>query len=208
MNIRIARFIFSMCAIAALTIPMSTNAQSDKGKHHHYKAIDIGTFGGPYSSFLLPSPTARVLSNNGTAVGGADTSTPDPLCLNFNSDCYVSKGFTWQDGFATKLDALPGLNNNSFAFWVNDSGLVAGESENGIDPLTGGPALEAIIWGKNGFMNELGTFGGNDSFSSAVNNRGEVDGVALNTIPDPYGSVFFMPGATQSRAFRLSLIHI
>ena len=202
MKIRIAGVIFCMCAIAALIIPMRTNAQSDKGKHHHYKLIDIGTFGGPNSSFLLPSPTGRVLSNNGTAVGGADTSTPDPLCLYFNSDCYVSNGFTWQDGLATKLDALPGLDNNSFAFWVSDCGLVAGESENGIDPLTGGPALEAILWGKNGFMNELGTFGGNDSFSSAVNDRGEVDGVALNTIPDPYGSIFFMPGATQSRAFR------
>jgi uncharacterized membrane protein len=114
----------------------------------------------------------------------------------------VSNGFKWQDGLATKLDALPGVDNNAFAFWVSDSGLVAGESENGIDPLTGGPALEAVVWGKDGFMNELGTFGGNDSFSSAVNSRGEVDGVALNTIPDPYGSVFFMPGATQSRAFR------
>ncbi len=202
MNIRIARLIFSMFVITALIIPMSLNAQSDKGKHHHYKAIDVGTFGGPNSSFVLPSPTGRVLSNNGTAVGGADTSTPDPLCLYFNSDCYVSNGFKWQDGFTTKLDALPGVNNNAFAFWVSDSGLVAGESENGIDPLTGGPALEAIIWGKDGFMNELGTFGGNDSFSSAVNSLGEVDGVALNTIPDPYGSVFFMPGATQSRAFR------
>jgi probable HAF family extracellular repeat protein len=202
MKIRIARFIFCMCAIAALMIPMRTNAQSDTGKHHHYKAIDVGTFGGPNSSFLLPSPTGRVLSNNGTAVGGADTSTPDPLCLYFNSDCYVSKGFTWQDGLATKLDALPGLDNNSFAFWVSDCGLVAGESENGIDPLTGGPALEAIIWGKDGFMNDLGTFGGNDSFSSAVNDRGEVDGVALNKIPDPYGFLFFMPGVTQSRAFR------
>ena len=202
MNIRIARLVFFACAITALIVPTRTNAQSGKGKHHHYKPIEIRTFGGPNGSFILPSPTARVLSNNGTAVGGADTSTPDPLCLYFNSDCYVSNGFKWQDGFTTKLDALPGVNNNAFAFWVSDSGLIAGESENGIDPLTGGPALEAIVWGKDGFINELGTFGGNHSFSSAVNSRGEVDGVALNTIPDPYGSVFFMPGATQSRAFR------
>jgi probable HAF family extracellular repeat protein len=201
MEIRIARVIFCMCAIAALMIPMRANAQSDKGKHHHYNPIEIRTFGGPNGSFILPSPTARVLSNNGTAVGGADTSTPDPLCLDFNFDCFVSNGFKWQDGFATKLDALPGLNN-SFAIWVSDCGLVAGESENGIDPLTGGPALEAILWGRDGYVNDLGTLGGNDSFSSAVNDRGEVDGVALNTIPDPYGYLFFMPGATQSRAFR------
>jgi probable HAF family extracellular repeat protein len=188
-------------ALGLMAISLQLAAQEDHARHHHYKPIDIGTFGGPNSSFLLPSPTGRVLSNNGTAVGGADTSTPDPLCLDFNFDCFVSHGFKWQDGFATKLDALPGLNN-SFAFWVSDGGLVAGESENGIDPLTGGPAVEAILWGKDSSLTDLGTFGGNDSSANAVNNQGEVAGEALNTITDPYDGDFFISGATQVHAFR------
>lgn len=198
-------YITALTLLAALAVPVQLAAQRDQdhnnnSKYHHYKPIEMGTFGGPNSSFILPSPTARVLSNSGTAVGGADTSTPDALsCWNF--DCYLSYGFKWQDGFATKLDALPGFNS-SFAIWVSDNELVAGLSENGIDPLTGVPAQEAILWGRDGSIVDLGTFGGNDSFSSAVNTRGEVDGVALNTIPDPYGFLFFMPGATQSRAFR------
>jgi probable HAF family extracellular repeat protein len=204
MRVNQAMCITALTLLAALTVPVQLAAQRDQdhrsnSKHHHYKPIEMGTFGGPNSSFILPSPTARILSNNGAAVGGADTSTPDALsCWNF--DCYVSYGFKWQDGFATKLDALPGLNS-SFAIWVSDNGLVAGLSENGIDPLTGVPAQEAILWARDGSINDLGTLGGNDSFSSAVNTRGDVDGVALNTIPDPYGFLFFMPGATQSHAF-------
>jgi len=196
--------IVALTLLAALAIPVSPAAQATngwrRGNHHHYKPIDMGTFGGPNSSFLLPSPEARVLSNSGTAVGGADTSTADPLsCFNF--DCYLSYGFMWQDGLATKLDALPGFNS-SFPLWVSDNGLVAGLSENGIDPLTGATAVEAILWGKDGSFNDLGTLGGNDSFAEVVNTRGQVAGVALNTIPDPYDFLFFMPGATQSHAFR------
>ncbi len=204
MRVNQAMYVTALTLLAALAIPVQLAAQRDQGhrnnsKYHHYRPIEMGTFGGPNSSFILPSPTAKVLSNIGTAVGGADTSTPDALsCWNF--DCYLSYGFKWQDGFTTKLAALPGFNS-SFAIWVSENGFVAGLSENGIDPLTGVPAQEAILWERDGSINDLGTLGGNDSFSSAVNTRGEVDGVALNTIPDPYGYLFFIPGATQSRAF-------
>jgi len=196
--------------IAVLAIPVQLAAQ-DQGqdkdkrlhhhKHHHYQLIDMGTFGGPDSSFDL-SLTA-VLNNSGVGVGGADTSTLDPpSCWNF--DCYLSYGFKWHDGFVQKLDALPGFNS-SFPFWVNDNGLVAGISENGIDPLTGTTALEAVLWGEDGDLTDLGTFGGNESAANAVNNRGQVAGEAMNTIPDPYTSdfsAFFLPGATQVHAFR------
>jgi probable HAF family extracellular repeat protein len=188
-----------------VAIPVSLSAQDlakpDQPGHHHYQLIDIGTFGGPNSSFGLPAPEVRLLNNSGVAVGGADTPTPDPLCIFFNFDCYVSSAFKWQNGDASNLGALPG-SNSSLALWVNDNGVVAGISGNGIDPLTGSPALEAVLWGKDNSMIDLGTFGGNDSIANAVNNRGQVAGVALNTIPDPYTGSFFLPGATQAHAFR------
>jgi len=203
MTKNLAIYITALTLLAELAPPAGLVAQDNpdhKHWHHHYKPIEMGTFGGPNSSFLLPSPEAKILTNSGTAVGGADTSTPDALsCFNF--DCYLSYGFEWQNGFATRLDALPGFNS-SFPVWVSDNGLVAGISENGIDPLTGSPAWEAILWGKDGSINDLGTFGGNDSAANAVNSHGQVAGVALNTIPDPYTSLFYIPGATQAHAFR------
>ena len=206
MKKRLPAFITMVGLCAALAFPVELAAQErkekkdQKGKHHHYKLIDIGTFGGPNSSFVLPSPGGRLLNNSGAAVGGSDTSTPDPSsCFNF--DCYLSYGFKWQDGVAGKLGALPGFNS-SFAFWVSDNGLVAGLSENGIDPLTGLLAQKAILWGKDDSITDLGTLGGNNSVAAAVNNRGQVAGGALNTIPDPYAGIFFVPGATQVHAFR------
>jgi uncharacterized membrane protein len=198
----------AMALLAALALPVGMTAQAAHGRphqYHHYQLIDVGTFGGPNSSYTLPSPETRLLSNSAMAVGGADTSTPDAAsCWNF--DCYLSYGFKWQDGVTHKLDALPGFNS-SFTYWVNDNGLVAGGSENGIDPLTGNTALEAILWGKDGALTDLGTLGGNASAANTVNNRGQVAGEALNTIPDPYTSdslTFYLGGATQVHAFRWS----
>jgi uncharacterized membrane protein len=158
--------------------------KEQKKEHHHYKLVDIGTFGGPNSSFVFPNPKGLV-NNSGVAVGGADTSTPDPTSTMFNGDAYISYGFTWQDGVAHKLDALPGFNS-SIASWVSSNGHVVGVSENGIDPLTGFRAVEALLWRNDGSFTDLGTFGGNSSSANAVKNRGEVVGAALNTNPDPF----------------------
>jgi len=203
--------IIAMALFAALALPLAAPAQEQKEQkkqHHHYKLVDIGTFGGPNSSFVGPPPSTRLLNNSGAAVGGADTPTPDPAsCFNF--DCFLSYGFKWQAGVVHKLSPLPGLNS-SFTFWVNDTGQVAGVSENGIDPLTGGVATEAILWGKDGSLTDLGTLGGNVSSANAVNNLGQVAGEALNTIPDPYTSNinnFFILGATQVHAFRWTRSH-
>jgi probable HAF family extracellular repeat protein len=199
---RLAKLI-AVTLFAALAMPVSLAAQEQKEQktgHRHYQLVDVGTFGGPNSSYVIGPPVSRLLNNSGVAVGGADTSTPDPSCIKFNFDCFLSYGFKWRDGVAHKLGALPGFNS-SFALWVSDNGLVAGISENGIDPLTGGPALEAILWGEDGSINDLGTLGGNQSGANFVNNSGQVAGAALNAIPDLYAGFFFLPGATQVHAF-------
>ena len=210
-NSRTSMILIAVTLFAVLALPMVSSAQEDKAtkqEHHHYKPVDIGTFGGPNSSFVGPPPSTKLLNNSGEAVGGADSSTPDPAsCFNF--DCYLSYGFKWQDGVAHKLGALPGFNS-SFAVWVSDAGQVAGVSENGIDPLTGAVATEAILWGKDGSLTDLGTLGGNVSAANAVNNLGQVAGEALNAIPDPYTSNFlnfFILGATQVHAFRWTESH-
>jgi probable HAF family extracellular repeat protein len=194
--------IIAMYLFAVMAMPLASSAQEqkeEKNEHHHYKLIDFGTFGGPNSSYFVPNPKGLV-NNSGVAVGGADTSTPDPTST---FDAFLSYGFTWQDGVAHKLGALPGFNS-SFAFWVSNDGHVVGVSENGIDPLTGFRALEAVLWGKDGSITDLGTLGGNQSNAFAVNNRGQVAGAALNTIPDPYTANFIIgsSGTTQAHAFR------
>jgi probable HAF family extracellular repeat protein len=208
---RMFAIMMAIALFASLALPVVSSAQEEKiekKEHHHYKLVDIGTFGGPNSSFVGPPPSTRLLNNSGAAVGGADTPTPDPeSCFNF--DCNLSYGFKWQDDVVHKLAALPGFNS-SFTFWVNDTGQVAGVSENGIDPLTGALAQEAILWGKDGSITDLGTLGGNVSSANAVNNLGQVAGEALNTIPDPYTSNinnFFILGATQVHAFRWTKSH-
>jgi len=196
----------------ALAMPVSLAAQNKtKSDHHHqyhhYQLVDVGTFGGPNSSYLQGFPTGRLLNSSGTAVGSADTPTPDPYCASFNFDCYVGPGFKWQNGVTSALSALPGFNglNSATGLWVSDSGLTVGVSENGIDPLTGAFAIEAVLWGTDNSLTDLGTLGGNQSSANAVNSRGQVAGGALNTIPDPYTN-FFLPvgvtGETQVHAFR------
>ena len=197
--------IVGLALFAVLASPVSLAAQDQAKKtrphqYRHYQLFDVGTFGGPNSSYGLP-PSGKLINNSGVAVGGADTPTPEPSGFCFNFDCYLSYGFKWQNGVASQLAALPGFNS-SLALGVSDSGLTVGASENGTDPLTGGPAAEAILWGKDGSLTDLGTLGGNESVASEVNNRGQIAGVALNTIPDPYTGFLLIPGATQARAFR------
>jgi probable HAF family extracellular repeat protein len=172
-------------------IPVQLAAQDNAGnntrhRHHRYKLIDMGTFGGP-NSFLVYPPPGIVLNNRGSVVGIADTPEPDPFCPNCFFDGLVTYAFQWHDGVLTNLGALPGQGNSSFAMSQNASGQAVGLSENGLlDPLTGFPEVVAILWEKNGHIRNLGTLGGNASYAQQINDRGQVVGYALNTIPDSF----------------------
>jgi hypothetical protein len=95
---------------AALTIALGLAAQdttvpAKRAQHHHYKLIDLGTFGGPTSYFS--NGNDGILNNQGTGAGWVDTSTPDPYpSFCFNPDCYVSHAFQLQNGVVTDLGAL------------------------------------------------------------------------------------------------------
>jgi probable HAF family extracellular repeat protein len=193
--------ITAMTLFAALAIPVRLAAQEQQQNRQQtrYKLIDFGTFGGPTSYLPGPPPAVKVLNDRGTAVGWADTSTPDPFPTGcFNPDCFVSHAFQWQDGTVTDLGTLAD-GWSSAAVWISTNGLIAGFSENGvIDPLTGFPEGRGVLW-KDGQIIDLGTLeGGNESLAFAVNSAGQVVGPAANTVPDPFS--LFGWGA-QTRAF-------
>jgi hypothetical protein len=127
-------------------------------------------------------------------------------------DCVVGHGFrSKKSGGLRDLGSLPGTDHTSFANSIN--------AENGnLDPLTGFPEYDAVLWTPNGTIKDLGTLGGNLSLGVANNNAGEVVGGALNTISDPWWAVvplnsnpnfltgyYFFPGATQSLPSRLHI---
>jgi len=99
-----------LALVAALLLPLQVFAEAP-ATHHHYKLIDLGTFGGPHSQTIQDwSGPAHNLNNQGTFVGWADTSQSDPYQNSssppagdwcFNGDCYVSHAFTWQNGIRT-----------------------------------------------------------------------------------------------------------
>jgi probable HAF family extracellular repeat protein len=202
---------FSIC-IAVVTVcaslagPVGLAAQNhphakSNTQYHHYQFIDLGTFGGPASYFS--NGLDGILSGEGTAVGWADTSTPDPFpTFCFNPDCYVSHAFQGQRGTLADLGTLAG-GASSQAVWISASGLIVGNAQNGqLDPLFAGfPETRAVIW-RNGGITDLGTIeGGYESFVGTANSSGQVVGIAMNTVPDPYninGPGFF---PTESRAF-------
>ena len=204
-----SRFLVGLGAItclAALTMPIRLAAQDQAEadhKHHHYKLIDVGTLGGPQSSF---AEAQRVLNNNGVFVGWADTAISGYPEFCFNpGDGFYAHAFQRQDSVLTDLGTLPG-GNSSQAVWVSANGLITGYSSNGqLDPLVFGfPEARAVLW-REGQAVDLGTLGGNESIAGAVNSRGQVVGVALNGIGDPYSFFDFVlcgsSSGTQTRAF-------
>jgi probable HAF family extracellular repeat protein len=218
MEFRMLRRLRAMAFIAALTVPVFAAAQvqqaAKEGKeHHHYKLIDMGTFGGP-ASFINDGQSfingARGVNERGVTWGGSATSTPalatsNPfVCGSIDRPVpFIIHAFRWKNGTVMDLGALPGNSNCSIPFSVNAHAEAVGISENGeVDPLTGINQTRAVIW-KDGEIKDLGSFGGNQNAALAMNNRGQIVGSSLNTVPDPFSIVDSILGSsngTQTRA--------
>src|SRR5262249_48381743 len=129
-----------LSAAVAVSVQLPAQEQpvsSGPQKHHtHYKLIDTGSFSGPNSHVALG---AHVLNNNGTFTGFADTTQPDPYAPDgcWDGDCLVAHVFQWKNGELSDLGVLD-AGPNSESNWMSETGLIAGDSQNGLlDPLSG-----------------------------------------------------------------------
>ena len=187
--------------LALLALPALLSAQEHPSRHSRYTLVDLGTFGGP-SSFVASTPTP--LNSGATVVGIADTPLPDPFDPYCFMDCFVAHTFQWRKGVLTDLGALAdGASSGPNA--INAAGVIAGISETGaIDPESEfPPVFDAVVW-KDGQIIDLGTFGGTFSYANAINDRGQVVGLALNTLPHSFNLDECGAGiqtTTQARAF-------
>jgi len=188
--------------LASLGVIAQLSAQENTTTRHgyqQYRLYDMGAFGGPTS---WPSTEAISLTRAG-AVGTADTSVGDPFSPNcFLPDCLIAHAFQWRYGVLTDLGSLPGKNgeNSSYAFAINNGGLVVGVSENGsIDPATGYPEVAAVAW-DDGKLLRLSTLGGTQSQALMLNDRGQIIGSASNTVSDPFSFGGFFPASTEVHA--------
>jgi probable HAF family extracellular repeat protein len=206
-------FITAMTLFTAMAVLVRMAAQGQMTHFRHYKLVDIGTFGGPESNTILAVNAGPIISQRGTTVGTSATSVPTSkhshpfVCGGVDGVVpFVFHGFKWHDGAVTDLGALPPVAHNcSEAQGVNQREEIALNSENGIiDPLTGIDEIRGIRW-KDGKIEDLGTFGGNNSLANQINGRGQIAGAASNTNPDPFSIYYFLflgsSNGTQTRAF-------
>jgi probable HAF family extracellular repeat protein len=162
--------------LAAIAAPIQLAAQSQGHNRGHarYQVTNLGTLGGT-------SAAGYGINNKGWVTG--DAKLPGDQ---------TQHAFLWQKHSGmTDLGTLGGPN--SFADWPvkDDRGLIAGISDtSNTDPLgeqfcdTTGFTCLGFLW-QHGTMTPLPTLGGNNGWATAANNRGQVVGLAENSIQDP-----------------------
>src|SRR5260370_10040812 len=102
-------FGFAALAMPYISPAQVAEAQNQAAQHHHYKLIQMGTFGGPTSSLDKPGgppnlPYNRVINSAGAVLGSGDTPIPDPFQLDGPQ---VNYNFVRQHGVHTNLEESP-----------------------------------------------------------------------------------------------------
>ena len=198
---------------AALVVPVGLAAQNNPSpdhRHKKYRLVDMGTLGGPLGYINTQGNGGPYINAPGAVVGVGLTTVPLSATSN-PYECYpgptVNHAMQWMNGQTIELPTLPPSDQNCSGtnqMGVNNRGEISYTSEiSAIDPMLGVKQIRAIRW-KDGNATEIGTFGGTASSAGEINNRGQIVGFALNTIPDPYsiyGSFEGSANSTQTRGF-------
>jgi probable HAF family extracellular repeat protein len=126
-----------------------------------YQLVDLGTLGGS-TSFALD------VNNNRQVSGNAQTPTGQPS-PRLNAFIWSPPGGPLQN-----IGTLPGSNNFSRGYAINDSGVVVGESDNN--------SSRAFRWDSGGGMTGLTRLAGDNDRGVAhdINNAGTIVGISNN----------------------------
>jgi probable HAF family extracellular repeat protein len=153
------------------------------------RMMDMHSFPGTNSTYT------NSLNASGAAIGLSENGSIDPV-----TGWPEATAAMWVPGLKTpkNLGTLPG-GYESFAILINDSGVVAGVSENGVaDPYSffGFPTqTRTFVWKGEKGMIDIGTLGGPDAapYSSTINQSGQVAGLSYtngtpNSVSTPCGT--------------------
>ena len=131
----------------------------------HGELTDLGTLGG-----LNSAAQNKGLNSRGDVVGVSEVTALDPTSPTGSPQFHA---FLWRHGKMIDLGSLDGAPD-SVATAINDRGQVVGIS---IKDSTAVDFGDGFIW-QDGRMRPLGTLGGSGVAPLAINNRGQVVGLA------------------------------
>jgi probable HAF family extracellular repeat protein len=163
-----------LCLMTPLAIPARLATQQNNSQPARYTVTDLGTLpGGVFS-------TSTAVNNSGGLVSGI-AALPDG----------TQHAVLWQRGQIIDI-GIPGAGGpNSGAFGINERGQASVQAEtSALDPnnenfCAYGTGLKCLpfFW-QDGVLTPLPLLGGNNGTVGALNNRGEVVGIAENNTVD------------------------
>jgi probable HAF family extracellular repeat protein len=126
------------------------------------------------------------INNRGEVAGVAENTTPNRTCGP--NQVLHSKPVVWQLGQPVRIREIPTLprDTDGIAVAINDHDQIAAFS--GRCSLESVP-IHGYFW-QNGTLTNMGALGGTQSLPQAINNKGEVVGVA-NVRGDKFAHAFF-----------------
>jgi len=148
--------------------PLTGYSEIHATRWQHGEILDLGTLGGDESY-------ANFINDRGQITGGALNAIPDAFTPELFIGATQVHAFLWEHGAMQDLGTLGGPD--SIGFYINQRGEIAGQSFLNDIPneTTGIPTLNPFLW-RDGMMLDLGTLGGTQGNSEALNNRGQVVG--------------------------------
>jgi len=166
---------------------------------HRQTILEILVAGGLFASLASAQPPRFTVTDLGVvgAAGQPFVLTNNSLVSGAVTFGNTVRGVLYFNGRTLDIGS-PGLHGpNSMAFGVNPQGQAVGEAETFLPDRQGedfcgfaalglqssGATCLPFVW-QNGAMKPLQTLGGANGAANQINRRGEVAGMAENTIPD------------------------